>query len=205
MSDAEIPAPVPAAAKLAPAPLTHYYIFDNATGDIVQSGKDYDTPELRSRASAGQTFAVADPLATVIPKAGVHKIDPATFVVAALEPVARLPIAGKVSSLTESCKTAITGGFRSGALSATAPPQMYFYPSTVTDQLNLLHGGNIVCRDASGIWASRPHTDAQIVIVRAAFNSLRDTARTKLAVLSAQARAATTEAQLDAIAWGNKV
>lgn len=112
--------------------------------------------------------------------------------------------------LTAACQSAITGGFTSSALGA-----VYTYPSTPTDQINLL--GSVAdaqinsatagwstpfwCEDASGAWGFRTHTAAQITQVGQDGKAHVVACQTKLAALLLTVKSATTVAAVQAIAW----
>lgn len=188
-----------------------YYIRAAPGGDgiatVVRSGKIEDTDSnwatLTATLTTGQLLVkMAPDLGVVPPKPGRQSIDTATgnFVAVTQAPV--LPVYAKIKALRADCATAITKGFRSTALNPGADQtQAYFYPSDATSQLNLLHGSPLMCRDAANAWALRDHTDAQLATVRTTFNGLLASCRTRLAALEAQAAAATTQADLDAVAW----
>lgn len=114
------------------------------------------------------------------------------------------------AALAAACGATIMGGFSSSALGAA-----YSYPSTPTDQANLaasvldsmLNGSApnwstpFMCADASGTWARRPHTAAQIQQVGRDGKAFVLACLTKLDTLRDEIAAATTAAAVAAIVW----
>ena len=117
----------------------------------------------------------------------------------------------QLASLRAECDAAILAGYVSSALGA-----VYLYPSSTTDQINMM--GSVTasmlpglaagwstpfwCKDNSGVWAMRPHTASQI---RQAGNDGKAwvlTCQQKLAALSATVAAATTVDAVKAVVWG---
>jgi hypothetical protein len=104
------------------------------------------------------------------------------------------------------CAKAITGGFVSEALG-----DPHRYGNSLTDQVNLLGSvlavtlgatsSPLTCRSAAGEWALRPHTAAQVVTVGEDGKAWVVACRERLAVLRAQIEAATTAAEVLALAW----
>lgn len=108
------------------------------------------------------------------------------------------------------CATQIIAGFACDALGQT-----HTYPSKPTDQANLtasvldaVLAGDAPgwttpfwCADAAGIWAWRQHTSAQIKAVGAAGKAAVLTAQARNATLQAQITAATTAAEVEAVKW----
>ena len=98
---------------------------------------------------------------------------PATLIPYTPDKTALVQQAGdaQIAALKQACQDLIVGGFTSQALGAP-----YTYPSTLVDQQNLaasvidstINGNEpgwttpFPCADASGVWARRPHTQAQI-------------------------------------------
>jgi hypothetical protein len=118
--------------------------------------------------------------------------------------------AAKVAELTAVCRAAILAGFMSSALGAP-----YSYPAKDTDQQNL--NASVVasllpgladdwatpfwCADAQGVWAFRMHTVAQIQQVGKDGKAAIVAAMVKNQALADQVAAATTVADVEAIAW----
>jgi len=118
----------------------------------------------------------------------------------------------KVAELRVAGAAAIVGGFESDALGA-----VHGYPSTTTDQINLM--GSVVaaqtpegqalgwvtpfwCADPIGVWAFRDHTAAQIVAVGLAGKAHVVACQTRLDTLCTDVAVATTAAAVNAIVWG---
>ncbi|SAL03099.1 hypothetical protein AWB77_06706 [Caballeronia fortuita] len=116
----------------------------------------------------------------------------------------------KVAELSAACKAAIYAGFTSKALGAS-----YSYPAKDTDQQNLassvidslLNASNAEwatpfwCADASGAWAFRMHTAAQIQQVGKEGKAAILSAMARNQSLAAAVMAAATVDEVDAIAW----
>ncbi len=118
--------------------------------------------------------------------------------------------AAKAVELYAACAAAIIGGFSSAALGAA-----YAYPSTVTDQINLM--GSVTasllpgledqwatpfwCQDGAGEWAFRDHTAAQIQAAGADGKAWVVACQTRLDALAQQVAAATDAQALAAITW----
>jgi len=106
------------------------------------------------------------------------------------------------AALSQSCAAAITAGFASAALG-----EAYTYPSTATDQANLVQvaataeGGALWAASPAGAWAMVAHTQAQARQVLADFVAARNALQTRLATLSATVAAATTAAAALAVVW----
>lgn len=183
-----------------PAKFISYYAYD--AGGNLQSGLAELTDDFKEKLSkAGWTLVQLED-GDVAPTAHTHIVDGATGALTAKQPTAPpLKIRVKIDEITLACAATMTGGFYSSALSDDGKTH-YFYPSKDTDQLNMLHGGRLVCKAPDGSWAPRDHTDAQAGAVRSQFRALRDTARTKKTAMLAQVGAATTADQLAAIVWG---
>ena len=118
--------------------------------------------------------------------------------------------ARQLTALKASCRSAIIGGYQSSALGAA-----HTYPSTQTDQINMLGSVSASvlpnlpanwttvfwCADATGAWAIRPHTAAQIQQAGSDGKAWVTTCQVKLATLSAEVLAATTVAAVQAVVW----
>lgn len=121
--------------------------------------------------------------------------------------------AAKVAELSVACSGAIVGGFVSSALGAP-----HTYPSRATDQTNLM--GSVVasmlpgvgaegadwstpfwCAAASGEWAFRPHSAAEIQAVGADGKTHIVTCQTRLADLVALVGLAESAEDLTSIGW----
>lgn len=118
--------------------------------------------------------------------------------------------ARKAIELDAACASAILAGFTSTALG-----EAYHYPASYTDQMNLTASVTASllpeladdwttpfwCADASGVWALREHTAAQVQTVgqvgKAAIVAHQQTKQT----LSATLAAATTLGEVAAIVW----
>lgn len=119
--------------------------------------------------------------------------------------------AAKVAELSAACSGAIVGGFVSPALGAP-----HTYPSRATDQTNLM--GSVVasmlpgvgpdwstpfwCAAASGEWAFRPHSAAEIQAVGADGKSSIVACQARLADLVALVGLADNASEVSAILWG---
>lgn len=122
--------------------------------------------------------------------------------------------ATKVAELSAACSGAIVGGFVSSALGAP-----HTYPSRATDQTNLM--GSVVasmlpgvgaegadwstpfwCAAASGEWAFRPHSAAEIQAVGADGKSSIVACQARLADLVALVGLADNASEVSAILWG---
>jgi hypothetical protein len=108
--------------------------------------------------------------------------------------------AEQVFVLRAACTAAITGGFSSSSLGAA-----HTYPSTSTDQTNMLAnastGGDLWCEASGGAWSMVSHTADQAKAVLADFVTARDAARAKLATMSGQVQAASSPSSVQAIVW----
>lgn len=116
----------------------------------------------------------------------------------------------KVAELASACKAAIYAGFSSSALGAT-----FSYPAKDTDQQNLASSvlASLMpgiesdwstpfwCANASGEWAFRAHTVAQIQKVGQDGKAAILTAMARNAALAAQVQAAESVDAVNAIAW----
>lgn len=116
----------------------------------------------------------------------------------------------KVAELSVACQADIYAGFRSSALGAD-----YLYPAKDTDQQNLASSvlASILpgqpanwttpfwCADATGAWAFREHTAAQIQQVGKDGKARIIACMTQNVTLSGQVIAATTIEAVEAIAW----
>lgn len=118
--------------------------------------------------------------------------------------------AAKVAELSAACSGAIVAGFASAALGAP-----HTYPSRATDQTNLM--GSVVasmlpgagpdwstpfwCADASGEWAFRPHSAAEIQDVGADGKAHVVACQTRLADLVALVGLAESAEDLGSIGW----
>ena len=123
-----------------------------------------------------------------------------------------LPVvkARQAASLRAACAVAITGGYASAALGTA-----HTYPSTPTDQANMISSVTASllpglaadwstpfwCADPEGVWAFRPHTATQIQQAGTDGKAAIVAAQTRLAGLLAQVTAATTEDQVLAVTW----
>lgn len=131
-------------------------------------------------------------------------------------PVAPVALADAQSAqtaiLSAACQAAIFAGFTCTTLGAA-----YTYPAKMTDQQNLassvlasmLPGVDASwatpfwCADASGNWAWRNHSAAQIQAVGQAGMASVLTSQAKNATYAARVAAATTLAQVAAVVWGS--
>lgn len=118
--------------------------------------------------------------------------------------------AAKVAELSAACSGAIVGGFVSSALGSS-----HTYPSRATDQTNLM--GSVVasmlpgvgpnwstpfwCAAASGEWAFRPHSAAEIQAVGADGKTHIVACQTRLADLVALVGLAESAEDLGSIGW----
>lgn len=125
----------------------------------------------------------------------------------------RLAVAqsGKLAEISAACKAAIYAGFTSSALGAP-----HTYPAKDTDQQNLassvidslLSNGAagwvtpFWCADASGDWAFRMHSAAQIQKVGQDAKAAVLAAMVKNQTLAGQVAGAATVDAVSAIAWG---
>jgi hypothetical protein len=137
--------------------------------------------------------------------------DGASFAAPTSTPTLAAAQASKIAELSAECKAAIVAGFTSSALGAA-----YTYPAKDTDQQNLassvidslLSNGAagwvtpFWCADASGAWAFRMHTAAQIQKVGQDAKAAVLAAMVKNQTLAGQVAAASTVAAVSAIAWG---
>lgn len=104
-------------------------------------------------------------------------------------------------ALSAACSAAISSGFASGALGST-----YTYPSTLQDQTNqntiagCSAAGSLWC-EAGGVWAMKPHTQAQAQAVVASFSAWLNACQQQLVTLTNQVSAATSVAAVQAISW----
>ena len=107
----------------------------------------------------------------------------------------------QITLLRSSCQSAITGGFTSSALGSA-----YSYPSDPTSQSNLNtiagspSGGSLWC-EAGGVWAMKPHTQAQAQAVLASFVAWLNSCQTQLATLTGEVQGDTTVSAVQAIMW----
>ena len=143
---------------------------------------------------------------------GSYSIDTSNMTVVSA-PVAAQLLAAQTTQkalVTQSCVTAMTGGFVSSALGSS-----HTYPSTLTDQHNL--SGSVVasllpnlpsgwttsfwCMDSTGAWAFTPHMAAQIQQVGMDGKAWITAQQEKLASLNAQIEVATTVSEVTAIIW----
>ena len=187
----------------------------NADGMVVRRGKREDTETswkpildfvaanpgyvlVRHEEGQGVAGFAAPPIGA--------KVDEASKIIAMPLPSGHLPVGEKLKTLRAACAAAITGGFLSNALNpgGSGIRDAYIYPSDLVAQMNLHHGGPILCADSNGVWLERDHTEEQRAKVLAAFVSLREASRTRLKTLSAQAQTATTQEELDAVQWGSQ-
>lgn len=105
-------------------------------------------------------------------------------------------------ALSETCATLISSGFTSSATGASL-----FYASNDVDQRNIAQrsqapgGGLISCKDSSGVWARRAHTQAQAQGVLNDFVKFSDSLRAALTALEEKIQACTTIDQVLAIVW----
>ncbi len=120
--------------------------------------------------------------------------------------------AAQSSKLTVACQAAIVGGFTSSALGSA-----HIYPSSQTDQINLLGSVSDAqlnattanwttpfwCEDSAGLWGFRQHTAAQMIQVGQDGKSHVVACQTQLATLAAEVQAAMTVAAVQAIVWTN--
>lgn len=118
--------------------------------------------------------------------------------------------ADRVSLLNLCCATAIYKGFQSDCLGA-----VHTYPATDTDQRNLiaLVSASLLpnlpstwavpfwCADATGAWAMRQHTAAQIQKAGSDGQAAITALRLQNAKLAGEVMAATTVAAVQAITW----
>jgi len=117
----------------------------------------------------------------------------------------------KISEINNACSSQIVSGFTSTALD-TATPTTYHYQSEQIDQLNLIglvSGGiddALKCSKDDGngnptTWNYELHTIAQLIQVLNDGKAYKISLLTKAANLKAQAQAAATQDDLDAIVW----
>lgn len=118
--------------------------------------------------------------------------------------------AKRSAEIERDCAAQIIAGFACDALGQT-----HTYPSKPTDQANLtasvldaVLAGDAPgwttpfwCADAAGVWAWRQHTAAQIKAVGAAGKAAVLTAQARNATLQAQITAATAAAEVEAVKW----
>lgn len=180
------------------------YIVYDADGVILKSGV-CSAEDFELQTASGQFILEG------VARADIHCI--VNGQVVAKEPLAYDLESGKQSQsafIKMHCEAEIISGFQSTVLNTS-----HTYPSNEKDQLNL--SGTVqrsllpsaqptdvylfLCADANNIWEYRPHTAAQIQQVGAdAYNHILE-ARVKNATLQAQIAAATTQEELEAIAW----
>jgi hypothetical protein len=120
--------------------------------------------------------------------------------------------AAKVEELSSACATAIVGGFVSSALGSP-----HTYPSSTTDQINLM--GSVTAsllpapapdwstpfwcaNHVDGAWVFRSHSAEQIQAVGADGKAHVVACQTRLGDLTRDVAAATTPATVATISWG---
>lgn len=189
-----------------------YFIHDvpgpDGYSDVIRSGKVEDKPEvwaaLMATLKPGQDLVKGTRgLGSRAPQPGWAQYHPEDKALKSIDRVVKPDQTAKLRELQTACDATITEGFFSTAL---CPPktdigQAYFYPSKLTDQVNLQHGSPVMCRDPKGVWALRDHDDAQLAEVQEACKSLIVTARSQYAVLLAQVSLIKTEADMNALNW----
>lgn len=109
----------------------------------------------------------------------------------------------KTSALSVACQAAITAGFTSSALGS-----VYTYPSTLKDQANQNtaangSGGGLLWCESGSTWALVAHTATQAQGVVTSFAAWLNSCQSQLVALISSVNAATTVAQVQAIAWAN--
>ena len=133
----------------------------------------------------------------------------ATLVQVQAKQLTELQIA-QCAALKASCDAAIVGGYSSTALGAA-----HTYPSTQTDQINMLGSVSASvlpglpatwttvfwCADSTGAWAMRPHTAAQIQQAGSDGKAWVTTCQVKLATLVGEVMAATTPVAVLEVVW----
>lgn len=118
--------------------------------------------------------------------------------------------AAKIGVLTAACAAAIVGGYQSSALGAP-----HFYPSAITDQINMM--GSVTdsllpdlpvdwttpfwCRDEAGQWAFRLHDVTQIQQAGADGKAYIVECQARLEQLSAQVMLSASAEAVAAIVW----
>jgi hypothetical protein len=116
----------------------------------------------------------------------------------------------KIAELTQSCEADIVGGYSSSALGAS-----HTYPSTMTDQINMM--GSVTasllpdlgsgwstpfwCADSSDEWSFQPHSVVQIRQAGSDGKAHIVNCQGKLQQLSAAVFAATTPDEVAAVVW----
>jgi hypothetical protein len=174
-------------------------------------GLEYHVPDpWVLQLTVGRSMALADALAEIardaLPTAAANLV----FTTDADLPTLSQARNRKAAMLRAACQARICAGFVSAALGSP-----FHYPSTETDQRNLLaavvHSLSPTlpadwttpfwCADASGAWAQRDHSASQIQRVGCDGNNLVIAAQTKLAGLLSLVFAADTVADLQAIEW----
>ena len=120
----------------------------------------------------------------------------------------------KIAELNAACAAAIVAGFQCDALG-----KVYTYPSDIEDQLNLtgsvqlsqLEGSDdagwvtpFKCADEKGNWSAVAHTAAQIQKVGVTFTRIKLGLIGKKDLLIAQAKAAATVTELEAVTWADE-
>ncbi|WP_231409616.1 hypothetical protein [Ralstonia solanacearum] len=117
-------------------------------------------------------------------------------------------VAAQIASISAACEAAIVSGFTSSALGS-----VHTYPSTETDQRNLLGSAfaaqgrdsgwasPLWCTTDAGQWAFLPHSAAQVQQVNADWVDFRDVLRRKYANLIDQVNAATSISEVGGITW----
>ncbi|MBA1250915.1 hypothetical protein [Pseudomonas luteola] len=120
-------------------------------------------------------------------------------------------LSAKIAELNAACAAAIVAGFQCDALG-----EAYTYPSDIEDQLNLtgsvqlsqLEGADdpewvtpFKCADKQGTWSAVAHTAAQIQKVGVTFTRIKLGLIGKKDLLIAQAKAAASVADIEAVMW----
>jgi len=116
--------------------------------------------------------------------------------------------AARLASIKKAAGAAIVAGITHNALGA-----VHSYPTTATDQANMtgLIAESLLpsagdeykfwCADSSGAWARRVHTKAQIQAVGKAFSAHVKAQQQRYENLISEIALATTQEQLNAVAW----
>jgi hypothetical protein len=185
------------------APLRSYYAYDPKTGAF-RPGRDFITEAFRAAQEQDGYLLVILPPGAPPPDPLRHTVDARTGAVADLAvPVCQddlLTLAqAKEVELRQACREDIGTGFVSAALG-----NPHFYPAMpfpALDQINLLLGGDIMCRDEKGVWLARTHTDAQADHARRDFVAMRDAARGELSQKTQALRAAKQPGEVAAMIW----
>lgn len=177
------------------APLVSFNFIEDATGTFV-GGVSHDDAAFRALYNKPGWTLKTFPPDYDYPDPTTHTMDPSTGELTPRPPLPPTPFnpSGKIAEMSAEAAQIIEKGFSSSALGTP-----HWYPLGLIDQINILSGALISCRDQDGVWAKIKHTPEQLGVLKDAMVGKIDTVRMNFESARSEALTATSKAEADSI------